>query len=101
MSGPRPLHLSRRGAVYVIRLTLPKDLQDMTGVIDIHRSLQTKAIDVARRRCLDAEKWFNNLIRQLRAMGNPTRHDIWCSPQAPRLSRNGYGNRHTILKKYK
>lgn len=76
MSGPRPLHLSRRGPVYVIRLTLPKDLRDATGVIDIRRSLKTKTIDVARRRCLDAERWFSDLVRQLRAMSNPTRDDI-------------------------
>lgn len=76
MSGPRPLHLSRRGATYVIRLTLPKDLRDATGVVDVRRSLQTTAIDVARRRCLDAERWFNELVRQLRAMSNPTREDI-------------------------
>lgn len=76
MSGPRPLHLSRRGPVYVIRLTLPKDLREATGATDIRRSLQTKAIDVARRRCLDAEQWFSELVRQLRAMVNPTRDDI-------------------------
>lgn len=76
MSGPRPLHLSRRGPVYVIRLTLPKDLRDVTGVVDIRRSLQTKAIDVVRRRCLHAESWFSGLVRQLRAMSNPTREDI-------------------------
>lgn len=76
MSGPRPLHLSRRGAMYVVRLTFPKELRDVTGVIDIRRSLQTKSIDVARERCLDAEIWFSKLIRQLRSMDNPTRHDI-------------------------
>ena len=76
LSGPRPLHLSRRGPVYVIRLTFPRDLRDTTGVIDIRRSLQTKTIDVARRRCLDAEQWFNGLVLHLRSMGNPTRDDI-------------------------
>ena len=76
MSGPRPLHMTRRGAVYAIRLTLPKDLSDATGVIDVRRSLQTKTIDVARRRCLDAEQWFNGLVQHLRSMGNPTRDDI-------------------------
>ena len=45
----------------------------MTGAIDIRRSLQTKTIDVARGRCLDAEKWFSTLIRQLRAMGEQPR----------------------------
>lgn len=76
MSGPRPRHMTRRGAVYSIRLTLPKDLSDATGVVDVRRSLQTKAIDVARRRCLDAEQWFNELVQHLRSMGNPTRDDI-------------------------
>lgn len=68
--------MSRRGAVYSIRLTLPKDLCDATGVVDVRRSLQTKTIDVARRRCLDAEQWFNGLVQHLRSMSNPTRDDI-------------------------
>lgn len=45
-------------------------------MVDVRRSLNTKAIDVARRRCLDAERWFSELVRQLRAMSNPTREDI-------------------------
>ncbi|WP_373473408.1 DUF6538 domain-containing protein [Sphingorhabdus lacus] len=76
MSGPRPLHLSRRGAVYVVRFTLPRDISsDLTGM-EIRKSLQTKDIDEARAKCLDAEIWFQNLISRLRTMSNPSRKDV-------------------------
>lgn len=38
MSGPRPLHWTRRGPVYAIRLTLPIDLRLSTGASDIRRN---------------------------------------------------------------
>lgn len=76
MSGPRPQHLSRRGAVYLVRFTLPKDLQRRFGIVEVRKSLHTKSIDVARTRCLDAENWFQDLIRCARQMANLTRNDI-------------------------
>ena len=76
MSGPRPLHLSRRGAVYVVRFTLPRDLNARLSGMEIRKSLLTKDIDEARAKCLDAEIWFQHLLSRLRTMDNPSRKDV-------------------------
>ena len=76
MSGPRPLHLSRRGAVYVVRFQIPQGLQVRLGSREIRRSLFTKDIDVARERCLDATHWFRELMRQCTAMPDYTKADV-------------------------
>ena len=76
MSGPRPLHLSRRGAVYVVRFTLPRDLNAQLSGMEIRKSLLTKDIDEARSKCLDAEIWFRGMLAKLRMMKEPTRLDV-------------------------
>lgn len=76
MSGARPLHLSRRGAVYVVRFTLPRDMPPDLSGMEIRKSLQTKNIDEARAKCLDAEIWFQSLLNRLRTMNNPSRKDV-------------------------
>lgn len=76
MSGPRPTHLGRRGAIYFVRFRLPADLARASRVTDVRRSLRTADIDEARRRCLDASRWFRNLVDRLRAMGRVTREDL-------------------------
>lgn len=62
--------------MYWVRLTFPTDLQRRTGAIDVRRSLNTKSIDQAKRRCLDAERWFTTLVDNLRRTQQPTRRDI-------------------------
>ena len=76
MSGPRPVHLERRGAVYTIRFRMPVALSERLGIREIRRSLFTKDIDVARQRCLDATVWFNELMRQCAAMPDYTKADV-------------------------
>jgi integrase len=76
MSGPRPVHLSRRGAVYAVRFPIPLALQQRLGLREIRRSLFTKDIDVARRRCLDATLWFNKLMKRCEAMPEITKTEL-------------------------
>ena len=76
MSGPRPQHLSRRGAVYVVRFTLPRDMPSALSGMEIRKSLNTKSIDEARAKCLKAELWFQRLLSRLRMMNNPTRKHV-------------------------
>ncbi len=76
MSGARPLHLSRRGAVYVVRFTLPRDMPSELSGMEIRKSLNTKSIDEARAKCLKAELWFQDLLSRLRMMNNPTRKHV-------------------------
>ena len=76
MSGPRPRHLVRRGAVYAARFRLPVDLAAKLSVHDIQRSLATTDWHVARRRCLIATSWFVALVERLRRMPTPSRSDL-------------------------
>lgn len=76
MSGPRPVHLERRGAVYAVRFKIPARLRAQLDLSEIRRSLFTKDIDVARARCLDASLWFTELMRQCSLMPEYTKADI-------------------------
>lgn len=76
MSGPRPTHLYRRGAVYCVRFRLPSDVSRSVRVQEVRKSLHTKDLAVARRRCLAAATWFQTLMERLRLMPSPTRSDL-------------------------
>ena len=56
-----------------MRFRLPVDLASRTGTLELRRSLHTRDIDVARRRCLTASAWFQDLVDRLRGMENITR----------------------------
>lgn len=81
MSGPLPSYLTRRDAVYIIRLQIPADLAERLGTRELRRSLGTKNIDVAKSRCLDATVWFRELVPLLRSMGEITRADLEAAAQ--------------------
>src|SRR5665213_2335570 len=74
--GARPAHLGRRGAVYFVRFRLPGTLANRLGLAEIQKSLQTKDLMEARRRCLRATAWFSMTMEKLSAMVNPTRADL-------------------------
>lgn len=76
MSGPRPVHLKRRGAVYAVRFRLPQDLAKRLEVTELQRSLQTKEVVEARQQCLAATIWFRQVIEQLRQDPAATRRDL-------------------------
>ncbi|MEP6785466.1 MAG: DUF6538 domain-containing protein [Sphingomonadales bacterium] len=76
MSGPRPVHLHRRGAVYAVRFRIPLDLCVSLGVVELRRSLQTADFDEARRRCLKATIWFRATMDKLRANLTASRADL-------------------------
>ncbi len=76
MSGRRPVNLSRRGAVYVVRLGIPKHLQGKLGISEIRRSLHTKDMSEAKRRCADAQRWFGKLMDRMMAERSLSRVDI-------------------------
>ncbi len=69
MSGPKPAHLERRGAVYAIRLRIPLALASQLGMVELRRSLYTKDAREARRRCLSATVWFRELMMQFANVG--------------------------------
>src|ERR1700761_3019898 len=72
----RPTHLTRRGAVYTVRFRLPADLASRLGCTELRKSLHTSDIAVARKRCLEATRWFRAEIERLRSMPAPTRADL-------------------------
>ncbi len=76
MSGPRPTHLARRGAVYVARFRIPLKLVDRLGMVELCRSLYTPDAQLARSRCLRATNWFRSTTNGLLQMSNPTRADL-------------------------
>lgn len=76
MSGGRPVHMGRRGAVYTVRFRVPADLAPRLGVAEVRKSLQTKDITEAKRRCAAAEQWFASEMERLRGMADPTRSDL-------------------------
>jgi len=76
MSGPRPAHLLRRGAVYWVRFRVPADLSRALECTEIRRSLGVKDLAAARRRCLAATLWFQSTLDTLRRMPSPTRADL-------------------------
>lgn len=82
MSGGTPLHLYRRGPVYGVRFRLPTDLVARLGLADLRRSLHTKDIAEARRRCLAATVWYHKVIEQLRMNVGLTRADLERAAQA-------------------
>lgn len=76
MSGPRPAHLGRRGAVYIVRFRIPAALRDRVGMVELSRSLHTTDHRVARDRCLRATCWFRHTVGKLSRMSTPTRSDL-------------------------
>lgn len=76
MSGPRPTNLTRRGAVYAVRLRLPSDLARAFGFAELRKSLHTKDIETAKVRCRRAVAWFHEMTDQLRSMPTPTRGQL-------------------------
>ena len=76
MSGPRPAHLARRGAVYLVRFRVPADLAIRLGMAEIARSLHTKESAVARSRCLAATNWFRETMSRMRETPHLTRADL-------------------------
>ena len=76
MSGRRPRHLIRRGAIYHFRCRLPEKLASALAIAELSRSLHTREPAEARRRCLAATNWFAALIETLSQMPNPTRADL-------------------------
>lgn len=76
MSGPRPAHLLRRGAVYWVRFRVPTDLVSSLGCTEIRRSLGVKDLAAARRRCLAATLWFQSTLDTLRRMPSPSHTDL-------------------------
>jgi uncharacterized protein DUF6538 len=82
MSGPRPRHVTRRGALYAVRYRLPADLAIKLGRDDIQRSLGTADWRIAWRRSQRATAWFRATVEHLRAMPVPSRADLEKAAQA-------------------
>jgi hypothetical protein len=76
MSGPRPVHLTRRGAIYAVRFRVPADLVTALGIVELRRSLFTADPALARRRCASTTAWFDSLMQEYRRMKRPTRKDF-------------------------
>lgn len=76
LSGRKPTHLFRRGAVYWVRFRLPRDLAAALECTEIRRSLGARELAVAKRRCLVATLWFNSALDTLRNMPSPTSDDL-------------------------
>ena len=76
MSGPRPTHLGRRGAIYVVRFRIPQSLVASIGMVELCRSLYTADATLARRRCSRATSWFGKTMDQFSRMPNPSRADL-------------------------
>lgn len=76
MSGPRPAHLGRRGAIYIVRFRIPVFLRDQLGMAELSRSLHTSDHRVARVRCLRATCWFHDIVDKLGRMTAPSRSDL-------------------------
>jgi len=74
--GARPTHLGRRGAVYVVRFRLPVGLAKRIEVAEVNRSLQTKDLAQAKRRCQLAEAWFTRIVETLSKMPDPSKADL-------------------------
>lgn len=73
MAGIRLAHLARRGAVYLVRFRLPHDLAARLGMLELHRSLHTADSRLAKARCLEARRWFQATVEELRSMSEPSR----------------------------
>jgi integrase len=71
-----PVHLVRRGAVYLVRFRIPRDLVSRVGVVELKRSLHTREIKEARRRCLLATVWFRAEMERQRRMEPPSRQEL-------------------------
>lgn len=63
--GSRPLHLSRRGAIYLVRFRIPILLTDKLEMVELRKSLHTASPQEARRRCLRATVWFRQTMEKL------------------------------------
>lgn len=82
MSGPRPAHVTRRGAIYGIRYRIPADLIQKIRLREFNRSLGTSDPRQARRRAAIVTKWFSDTVQWLREMAAPTRADLETAAQA-------------------
>jgi integrase len=69
MSGPRPNHLGRRGAIYVARFRIPQSLVASIGMVELCRSLYTADATLARMpnpSRADLERSANQFFQALR-----------------------------------
>lgn len=76
MSGPRPTHLGRRGAIYFVRFRIPVRLVARLGMVEFRRTLHTSDAQVARSRALRARVWFEANMQRLAAVPSLTRRDL-------------------------
>jgi len=76
VSGPRPAHVTRRGAIYGVRFRVPTDLVQSLGIREFHRSLGTADPRVARQKAASVTIWFGETIEKLRQMPTPTQADL-------------------------
>lgn len=72
----RPSHLSRRGAIYLVRFRIPTSLSRPLGVAELRRSLRTANPRQARERALIATVWFRELMDRFETMATPSRFDL-------------------------
>jgi integrase len=71
--GRKPLHLSRRGAIYFVRFRIPTGLDLKLGLADLRRSLHTADPTIAKQRCLRATAWFRLIMADLAQHSSPDR----------------------------
>lgn len=82
MTGRRPPYLFRRGALYYLRLPIPKDLQALFGRTEIRRSLKTADAQEASYHAHFAAFNFGTFCRRIRNMTNSMDLDV------PRMVQN-------------
>lgn len=59
-----------------MRFRVPIKLRQVLGMAELARSLYTSDSTEARRRCLHATAWYQDMIEKLSRMTNPTRADL-------------------------
>ena len=72
----RPVHLERRGAVYYVRVRIPKHLIGCLGKSDFRRTLGTKDYRTACFRCNAVTAWFGRMTEGMGAMATLDRHTL-------------------------
>lgn len=65
----RPPHLERRGAVYYVRIRVPSTHSQALEIADFRRSLATKDYVIAKRRCIEAARWFHRTVERMARSG--------------------------------
>lgn len=59
-----------------MRFRIPADLVLSLGVVEFQKSLHTKDLTIAKRRCLSATNWFRGTMERLRHTGSPSKADL-------------------------